>query len=143
MYIDQNLLFADTLTGTTSAAATDYIDTKVISIKDGDAYKQMWWVVKTEAAFTIGAGAPTATFQLQTSEDATFVDSTTVTLAQTAAFTAAVLTANTIVSRMKVPLGLKRYIRVYKVVNNSGDSIKFTLGSYSTFLTTDVDANLP
>lgn len=139
MYIDQNLLFADTLTTTTSGAATDHIDNKAISIKLGDAYKQMWWVVKTEAAFAGGA-ACTALFQLQTSNDATFADSTTTTLAATAAFLTAELAANKIMSRIKVPLGMKRYTRVYMVVGGTG---VFTTASYSSFLTTDVDNNLP
>lgn len=139
MYIDKNLLFADTLTTTTSGASTDYLDSTVVSIKDGDAYKQLWWVVKTEAAFAGGA-ACTATFQLQTSEDATFLDSTTITLASTGAFLTAALTVNTILSRIKIPLGLKRYTRIYMVVGGTG---VFTTASWSSFFAQDVDVNLP
>lgn len=139
MYIDQNLLFADTVTTTTSGASTSYLDSTVVSIKDNDAYKQMWWVVKTEAAFAGGA-ACTATFQLQTSEDSSFLDSTTVTLAQTSAFLTAALTANTLISRMRISLGLKRYTRVYMVVGGTG---VFTTASWSSFFTPDVNVLLP
>ena len=140
MYIDKNLLFCDTLTTTTSGASTDYLDSTVVKIKDGDAITcGMWWVVKTEAAFAGGA-ACTATFQLQTSEDANFLDSTSVTLAQTDAFLTAKLAITTVMARIRVPLGLKRYTRAYMVVGGTG---VFTTASWSSFLTPDVDANLP
>ena len=139
MYIDQNLLFADTLTTTTSGASTDYLDSVAVSIKDFDANKQPWWVVKTEAAFATYSGTPLVTFQLQTSQDATFADSTTITLAQTAAFTVAQLAANTIMFAGKVPFGLKRYTRVY--MSLAGGVL--TTASWSSFLTVDVDKNLP
>jgi hypothetical protein len=144
MYIDQNLLFVDTMTTTTSAAATDYIDTTVASIKLGDGYAPgLWWVIKTESAFATRAGAPTATFQLQTSDSSAFLDSTTVTLAQTASFLTAALTANTVMARIKVPLGVKRYLRTYLVVDSGAQAKSFETVSYSAFLTTDVDNNLP
>jgi len=139
MYIDSLLLLADTQTTTTSGASTSYIDTTVASIKLGDAINGLWWVVKTEAAFAGGAAA-TAQWQLQTSNDANFLDSTTITLASTGAFLTAALTANTIMSRIKVPLGVKRYIRSYMVVGGTG---VFTAATRSSFLTTDVDNLLP
>ena len=140
MYIDKNLLFADTLTTTTSGASTSYLDSTVASIKLGDAYSHpLFWVVKTKAAFAGGA-ACTATFQLQTCNVSTFDDSSCVTLASTAAFLTAALTANTVMSRIRVPLGLKRYTRVYMVVGGTG---VFTTVSYSSFLAPDVDNNLP
>ena len=140
MYIDANLLFADTVTTTTSGASTSYLDSTVVSIKEGDAYlRQMFWVVKSEAAFA-GTSTCTATFQLQTSEDATFLDSTTVTLASSNSILTAALTANTVLAAMRIPQGLKRYTRVYMVVGGTG---VFTTASWSSFFTTDVDLNLP
>ena len=139
MYIDKNLLFADTLTTTTSGAATDYLDSTAASIKLGDGYSHpLFWVVKTEAAFAGGA-ACTATFQLQTANDASFTDGC-VTLAATDAFLTAALTINTVMARIRVPLGIKRYTRVYMVVGGTG---VFTTVSYSSFLTPEADNNLP
>ena len=140
MYIDANLLLADTLTTTTAGASTSYIDTTVVSIKAGDAYVAPWWVVKTEAAFVAQYGAPTAAFQLQTSEDASFLDSTTVTLAQSAAFLTAGLTANTMLAKIRIPVGVKRYVRAYMVIGGTG---AFSTVSYSSFLSPDANLLLP
>ena len=139
MYIDKLLLLADAQTTTTSGASTDYIDTTAASIKLGDAINGLWWVVKTEALF-VTSNAASATWSLQTSNDANFIDSTTTTLATTASFLVADLTANKIMSRIRVPLGVKRYIRSYMTVGGSG---VFTTATRSSFLTTDVDNNLP
>lgn len=143
MYIDNNLLLADADTGTTSAASTSYIDTEAISIKFGDAYKAPWFCVKVNDAFTAGAGDPTATFQLQTSNDSSFLDSTTVTLVQSAALLAAALTEDTFVLKTRIPLGLKRYVRAYKVVDDGTGSKRFSAGTWSAFIAEDVDVNLP
>jgi len=140
MYIDSLLLMADTVTTTTSGASTDYIDSKVISIKDDDANEQLWWVVKTEATAYAGGAACTAEFQLQTSEDASFLDSTTITLASSGAILTANLTANKMVTKTRIPVGLKRYTRTYMVVAGTG---VFTSCSWSAFLAKDVNLLLP
>ena len=140
MLIDKNLLFVDTLTTTTSGAATDYIDSTTVSIKNNDANKQPVWVVKTEGTAFAGGAACTATFQLQTSEASDFSGATTVTLAQSAAFLTAALTANTVMVKMRVPYGVKRYLRSYMVVGGTG---VFSASSYSSFLVMDVPNALP
>ena len=137
MYIDKNLLFVDTLTTTTSGAATDYIDSTTTGIKLNDANKQPWWWVKTEALW-VTSNAASATFALQTCAESTFSSPTT--LASSAALLVASLLANKFVVRQKVPLGVLRYLRVYMTVGGSG---VFTTASYSSGLAIDVDMDLP
>lgn len=140
MFIDANLLMADTLTTTTSGASTSYIDSTTASIKLNDAYAgPAFWYVKTEAAFAGGA-ACTAEFQLQTSNDSAFLDSTTITVATSGALLTAALTANTFVAKKKLPLGMKRYTRTYMVVGGTG---VFTTASWSAGIAMDVPNLLP
>ena len=142
MYIDALLLLADGQTTTTSGASTSHIDTTVggglKSIAMGDQYNGIRWVVKMEAA-AVGTATATAKWELQTCDVDTF-DATAVTLAATSAFLTAALTKNLVVSRIKMPLGVKRYIRSYMTVGGTG---VFTTLTRSSFLTTDVDNNLP
>lgn len=136
MIIDKNLYMADGASSTVSEASTDYIDT----LAAGDAYVGDWVVVKVGAtAFTAGAGTPTATFQLQTHSDSDFDGGTT--LVSSAALVAASLTANTVVWATRIPAGCQRYLRVYKVVNNNGDTTKFAGGTWDAFITKDIDLN--
>ena len=137
MFIDYTLILADTVTVTTSAASTNYIDTQAA----GNDYKDMFFFAKVETtAFTAGAGAPSVNFELQTSDSILFLDATTFTLCAATGLLAANLTASTIVARIPIPMGAKRYIRgYYNITNYAANTVYFSACSYSMFLATDVD----
>ena len=138
MYKDATLVMADAETGTTSGASTSYIDAKAA----GNAYVGAWFVVGIDIAFTVGAGAPTATFQLQTSNDANFIDATTATVCQSSALLAAALTIDTLVFKTRIPPGTKRYLRAYKVVDSGAEAKRFVLGKWDAFIVKDVDMDI-
>lgn len=135
MILDSFLMMADAQESTVSVASTSYIDT----IAAGDANVGDWFVVRVDTAFTIGAGAPTATFQLQTDDGTDFDGGTT--LAQSSAMLAAALTDDTIVWKVRIPDGVKRYIRGYMVVDSGEEAKRFSAGTYDMFIVKDADIN--
>jgi hypothetical protein len=139
MYLDNTLLLADGVTTTTSAASSSYIDTQAAS----NDYEGSFFVVKVETtAFTAAAGAPAVNFQLQTSDNTTFsgARTATFTLVQSADLLAAELTASTIVYKVRIPPGARRYIRGYYYINNyNANTAYFSACSYTMFVTPDVD----
>ena len=138
MLIDGLLYMADAASSTTSEASTDYIDT----LAAAHDYVGKEVVFKVGTAFVAGAGAPTATFQLQTSNSSSFLDSSTTTLAASSAMLAAALTINSFAYRVRIPVGAKRYIRGYKVVDSGAEAKRFNAGTWSCFIAEDVDVLL-
>lgn len=132
MILDNSLLLADGQGQTTAVASTNVIDT----LATGNAYVGDFFVVRIDTAFTAGAGAPTATFQLQTSASGTFT-ADGITLIQSGALLAAALTANSFALRARIPLGVKRYLRGYFSPSASSDSTRFSAGAWDMFITAD------
>lgn len=140
MILDNFLNLADTVTTTTAAASTDYIDT----LAAGDAYQGAWFVVMTESTAFTATGTVTVTFQLQTCASSGFGSSEATagtTLAQSAAFTYDQLTANKIVYKTRIPPGALRYLRGYYYPNPNTGSNCITACSYSMFIVKDADIN--
>lgn len=138
MILDNSTVMADALSTTTSVASTDYIDT----LAAGNAYVGAWVVVRVDDAFVAGAGAPAIQFELQTSPATNFTDVGTATLAVSNSFLVAALTADTIVARMRIPPGAKRYLRVYKnITNYAAQTIFLSSGSWDAYVAADVDVN--
>ena len=71
MISDIFLLFSDALSGTTSAATTDYLDNKAGKGNMNDPGAKI--AITIDTAFTAVSGAPTNTFQLQTADDSDFI----------------------------------------------------------------------
>ena len=140
MYKDASLIMANAQATTISAASTDYIDT----LAAGQAYEGAQVVFRVASAPTAAAGAPSMTFQVQTSSSSSFVGGTetTTTINASSALVAANLTAGTQVSFRLPSSGLKRYIRGYFNTNASGDSIKFSGGTYDAFVVKDLDVSI-
>jgi hypothetical protein len=137
MIKDASLVMANAQATTVSAASTDYIDT----LAAGQAYVGSIVEFRVNGAPTAAAGAPTMTFQVQTADDSAF-SSGAATLNASSALVAASLTAGTKVSFRLPPKGVKRYIRAYFLTNASGESIKFSGGSYDAYIVKDVDVSI-
>jgi hypothetical protein len=138
MILDARAKFSDAQESTLSVASTDVVDT----IDDGDSYEGAWFVALVDTAFTAGAGTPTATFQLQTSDVEGFNDASDSTLIQSAAYLAADLAAGKFFAA-RIPPGAKRYLRGYKVVSGTvDDTNKFSAGKWDLFITNDIDLEI-
>lgn len=133
MILDALLVLADAQTGTTSAASTDYVDT----LAAGDSYEGNWLNIRIDTTYTAAVGTPTATFALQTADTTDFLAPDAITLASTAALGVASLVAGNYIWQIKIPVGLRRYFRVYKTVTAPNNN--FALGAYDAFITADID----
>lgn len=136
MILDNLALLADALENTLSVASTSTIDT----LAAGDAYVGAWFVARVDTAFTAGAGAPTATFQLQTSANENFSGGAT-TLINSSAYLAAALTAGKIFVG-RIPPGSLRYLRGYKVVDDGTSTKRFSAGKFDMYIVKDIDLDL-
>lgn len=103
MLLDNTLVFSDkqTLTGTTAAASTNTVDQGAA----GDTFGNLWFCVKSDAA----AGG-TIKVQLQTASDAEFTGAATL-FERT--LTKDEMAANAMPVKVAVPVGAKRFLRVY------------------------------
>jgi len=136
MIKDKYLVFADAQASTVSVASTDIVDTLASGYAIANA---PWLVIGVDTAYT-SASTPTNQCQLQTSDDSTFADSTSITLVQSTAFLASQLTAGAWWA-VQVPPGSKRYLRVYKVLANNSASAYFTAGKFDAYLVDDIPVN--
>jgi len=107
MILDKSLLLSDAQAVTTTAASTNIIDTAA----DGQALEPGAWIyAAVSTAFVMtGSAAGSLITTLQTGDTV----SMDVTLATSATITEADLVAGKVIFKMKLPIGLKRYIRLY------------------------------
>ena len=120
MLMDKTLLLAEEQTVTEDAAGT--VDSAAAVVKaGGDDYSTMWVAAIVKTALT---GSGSVDVILQTSDDATFATSTAlhaVTLTSTNGVKGAVFA-------YRLPLGLKKYTRVYFDVTGTVSAGKVTVG---------------
>lgn len=132
MMYDKLNTFGTAQAVTASAASTDIIDLGAVrDLGNGEPLELVILVGTTVTA----DGAATVTFALQTDDNDGF--SSAATLASTAAIGKASLTAGTEVLRVKVPLDVERYLRVYYTVATG----PLTAGTFTAFLAADRQAN--
>lgn len=136
MIMDALAQFADAQENTLSVAHTNVIDT----LAGGDSYEGSWFVFRVDTAFTAGAGAPTLTVQLQTSDQEAFTGGAD-TLVQSAAYLAAALTAGALYA-VRIPPGAKRYLRGYNVVDSGASSKRFSAGKWDSFIVNDLPIDI-
>lgn len=134
MFLDALALLSDAQSSTVSVASTDYIDT----LATGQQYEGCFFVARVDTAFA-STGTTTCTFQLQSSDDSSFLDATTVTLAASSAFTASQLTAGKQWTARIPATGVKRYIRGYKVMSANSGANYWTSCIYDMFIAKDID----
>lgn len=115
-------------------ASTNYYDTGAAA--DTGVGEELFLQIATVAAVTSG-GSATVQFVLQTDDNTSFSSAREFPL--TGALALAALTANTVQYRGRLPIGLERYIRVVYRIGTATT----TAGTATTFLTKDVQANLP
>lgn len=129
MIIDKQLEMSSAQVVTAAAASTNVIDLG----SAGDAVEHELYVVVQVDTTTDSAGdAAVCTFKLETSVDEAFTSP--IVLAATAAIPQASLTAGAIPVKMRLPIGCKRYFRVYYGVATAD----FTAGKFNAFLTANV-----
>lgn len=134
MYLDQELLFSDAQAATTAAAtpSTNVVDLGAAG-RDIGAGEPLWLFVSIDTSVT-SAGAATVTFALQTDDAANF--GSAVTLYTTGAIGKATLVAGHVPVKMRVPLGVKRYLRMLYTIGTAD----LTAGAWTAGLVKDVDA---
>ena len=132
MILDDYLELADGQSSTTSVASTNVVNT----VAAGDAYEGEFFLVRIDTAFVAANGAPTATFQLQTSDQEGF-GGVAVTLIQTDAFVAADLAAGKQIA-IRIPPGAKKYLRGYNSCTSTAANF-FNAGAWDMYICTDVD----
>jgi len=119
--IDYNNMFSNAQAVTSSAASTYYIDGRAA----GEALNNdIYLIVEVGTEFTGGTSLEIA---LQTSADSSFSSYTT--LYDSGVILLAKLTANTVLVKVPIPIGLLRYLRVYYTVSGT-----MTAGTVSAFL---------
>lgn len=133
MILDSQLQFSDAqaFTATGDTASTNVYDTG--SAADIGVGEELYIYAKVKAAFTTSAGG-TLQFVLQDSADNSSWADVQVLTPVTAV---ASLTANSTQVRARLPIGLRRYIRLaYRVATGV-----MTAGSVDSYLVFDVPAN--
>jgi hypothetical protein len=128
MILDASTVMSDAQDITVTAASSNYIDT----LAAGDAYKGAWLVVRVNTAFT-ASGSATLTFDVQTDDNSSFSSATSMHI--TSAIAKATLVAGYNAVRIRIPLTVERYIRVYYTVASG----PMTAGRVDAFVTLDVD----
>ncbi len=132
MYIDKEHEFSDAQAVTT-AEATDSTNTIDLGAA-GDADSELFLVVQVDTTVS-STGNATVTFALQTSAAADFDPATT--LWQSAAIAKATLVAGYEVAKLRLPRGLKRYLKL--VITPAVEALN--AGKFTAFLTPNIDTN--
>lgn len=128
MIIDKALQLSAAQAVTASAASTNYIDQLV----KGDAYEQLFISFLVGTAFATSTSA-TLQIMIQSADDSSFATNLT-THDMSAALAVSALTANTEILKMRLPYGLRRYVRAYYTVGTG----TFTAGTISANIAQDV-----
>lgn len=117
---------------TATAASTDIIDLGATrDLGNGEPLELV--ILCTETA--VSGGSSTVTFDLQTDDNSSF--SSAATIASSGAIAKASITAGTELLRVKVPLNVERYLRIYYTVATAD----LTSGKFTAFLAHDRQAN--
>jgi len=132
MYVDKEAQFCSAQAVTAAAASTDYID--LGAIRNLGVGENLYVVVVCTVAMTDASSDSTLAVTLETDDNTSFSSALS---AQTIGTFAAVSAAGTrLVARLQVDKINERYLRVYFTPANGN----LTTGSFTAFLTHDVDA---
>lgn len=121
MLLDNTLIFSEEQAITSTAVSTNVLDQGT----KGDAYQSLWLVVNVKEDF---AGLTDLTVQIETDSDESF--GTKKVVGQSAPIVLDELKKDETVVKMRLPVGLDRYIRLnYKVTGSA------SAGKVTAFLT--------
>ena len=140
MYIDGMLELADALSSTVSVASTNTIDTLADGMPYGGSFAGAFFLIRVDTSYVAGLGAPTAEFQLQTSDSETFANAAD-TLVQSDAYIASELIAGRTI-KLPIPsdFRMKRYIRGYQnVTDGLSAGNRFSTSIFDMYITKDVN----
>jgi len=134
MILDKENEFSDAQAVTATAASTNVIDLTVAGDAiDGEAYL----VVAVQTTMLASAGAASLIASLETSTDEAFTSP--VVLFTSAAVAKSALVAGYVLARVRIPVGVLRYLRVkYTKVTND-----FSAGNMDAFITKQFDLRQP
>lgn len=132
MYMDAQLLFSDAQAVTAAAASTNVVDLGVA--RDIGTGNSLYVVVTVDVAMTDASSDSTLTVALQGDSTTTFTPDGTRDLFTIPAVSAAGAKFIARLDPASAPLQY-RYIRLYYTPNNGN----LTTGSFTAFITTDVD----
>ncbi|CAN5190649.1 phage protein [soil metagenome] len=130
--VDNNLYMSDAQPVTASAPSTNILDLATATRNIGNG--QPIELVVQVATTAVSGGASTVTFSLDDSAD----NSTFAVVVATMAIPKATLVAGYEALRIRLPLGLRRYIRVYYTVDTSN----LTAGNFTAYLSLDRQDNV-
>lgn len=129
MIRDKEHILSDSQAVTASAASTNIIDLT----KAGDAIQtELYLVIQCREA-AAAAGAATVNFVLQTAIDAAFT--APVVLFDSGAIGKAAITLNKELVKVKTPVGLLQFVRVYYTIGTG----PLTAGKFDAFLVADAE----
>lgn len=127
MIADKELYLSENQNVTADAPSTNYINQGAA----GDAYEQLFLVVKTNGATTSSDPNAKLDIKIQTDDVSNF---SSAKVLASFSFALADLSANKEIIKVRLPLGLKKYIRLYYDVTTTTN---FN-GYYTAFLVKDV-----
>ena len=130
MIIDKSLIMSDDQAITADAASTVVID----NIKPGGMYDNLWWFVKVGGV--VFNTLTSMNIQLQTSDDNFAAD--TETLISVNKLLADLDAINVVLLKIRVPLGVRRYLRTYYDVVGTDP----TTGTIYSALVPDVEEHI-
>lgn len=122
------------------AAAGDVVSTNIYdtgAAADVGIGEELYIVARIGTAVTSG-GAATVQVVLQTADDAGFTTNLT-EFPLSSALALAALTANTEIVKSRLPIGLRRYLRIVYRIGTAAT----TAGTVDAFIVKDVQANKP
>lgn len=131
MILDKELMMSEAQVVTATAASTNVIDLGARLGLDPGLSDDLWLQIRVDTTAT-ASGSATVTFALQTDDDEAFGSATT--LWTSTAIGKATLVAGYNVVRMRLPLGVERYVRVYYTVATG----PLTAGKFDAFINSGV-----
>ena len=135
MYVDAHNLFSDAQAVTATAASTNLID--IGSARDIGVGETLYLVSSIDVDMTDASSDSTLAVTLETDDNAGFSSATTIATIGT--FAALSVAGTRIVIKLPPDVGYEQFIRVLYTPANGN----LTTGSFTTFLTTDLQAFTP
>jgi len=130
MILDAHLKLSDSQIVTVTAPSANIIDQG----SKADALGSELWLITQVREAALAAGAATVNFQIQSADDSGFGTNLT-THFDSGAIGKAALTLNSEPVKVRLPIGLRKFVRVNYVIGTG----PLTAGKFDAFITPDVN----